>query len=175
MIRITSYVSRPCWLAVYMLDHCCFGLGFFFKPWRNLTLTCLMFFVLTRYKPVLKTLLLKSSFSVSPGKETFRLVLSLVQIKFFSILIIDCSLTIFIDKRFGANGLLEWVMVTPIKSMEALSFLGTEVKSRLDSGPHRMKLWSLWWPMCRNLHILQKTTLIHYPDDIMMIEPGEQE
>ena len=99
-----------------------------------------MFFVLTRYKPVLKTLLLKSSFSVSPGKETFRLVLSLVQIKFFSILIIDCSLTIFIDKRFGANGLLEWVMVTPIKSMEALSFLGTEVKSRLDSGPHRMKL-----------------------------------
>ena len=92
-----------------------------------------MFFVMTRYKPVLKTLLLESSFSVSPGKETSRLVLSLVHIKFFSILIIDCSLTIFINKRFGANGLLELFM-------GALSFLGTEVKSRLDSGPHRMKL-----------------------------------
>ena len=36
---------------------------FFLKPWRNVSLTCLMVFVLTRYKTVLKTLLLGSSFS----------------------------------------------------------------------------------------------------------------
>ena len=45
-----------------------------------------MFFVLTRYKTVLKILLLQSSFSESSGKLVSRLALSLI--KFLSILIV---------------------------------------------------------------------------------------
>lgn len=37
------------WLTVYMLD-CSFIFFFFLKPWRNVTVTCLLFFGLTRYK-----------------------------------------------------------------------------------------------------------------------------
>ena len=33
---------------------------FFLKPWRNVSLTCLVFFVLTRHKTVLKTIFLQS-------------------------------------------------------------------------------------------------------------------
>ena len=53
----------------------------------------LMFFVLTRYKIVLETMLFWSSISELSGKLTSGLVCSWAQIKLFW----DCSLIIFID------------------------------------------------------------------------------
>ena len=56
-----------------------------------------MFFILTRYKTVLKTLLLQGSFSESSGKRASGVVLSLAPVKLFSLLLIDCLLIIFVD------------------------------------------------------------------------------
>ena len=62
-----------------------------------------MFFVLTRYKTVLKIMLIRSSFSGKPGKRASGLVLSLAQIKLFSIFIIDCLSITFVDKGLGLS------------------------------------------------------------------------
>ena len=61
MISLPSRAPRPCWLTMYLL------IFFFFKPWRNVTLICLLFFVLTRYKSVLKIMRLWGSFSSHLG------------------------------------------------------------------------------------------------------------
>ena len=64
----------------------------FSETWRHVSPICLMFFVLTRYKTVLKTLLLQSSFSEWFGEQASGLVLGLAQIKLFPVLVIDCLL-----------------------------------------------------------------------------------
>ena len=68
MIRVPSQEPRPYWLAVYMLICFCF-----FKSWINVSLTCLMFFVLTRYKPMLKPMLLWSGSSQFSARLSFGL------------------------------------------------------------------------------------------------------
>ena len=50
MIRLLSQVPRLCLLTCW--STCWSVLCFFFETCRNVTLTCLMFFVLTRYKSV---------------------------------------------------------------------------------------------------------------------------
>ena len=70
-----------------------------------------MFFVLTRYKTVLKTLLLWSSFSEKSGKLASGLVLGLAQIKLFSILIVDCLLIIFGHITIAAPECHHWKLL----------------------------------------------------------------
>ena len=54
------------------------------KPWRNVSLTCVVFFVLTVHETVLKTMLLRVIWEAG----FWAIVLSLPQIKLFSIPII---------------------------------------------------------------------------------------
>ena len=78
MIRVLSQEPRPYWLAVYMLIYfCCF------KSWRNVSLTCLIFLVLTRYKPMLKPMLLRSGSSQFSARLFWAIALSLAEIKLF--------------------------------------------------------------------------------------------
>ena len=88
MLRLPSWVPRP-----YGLDVCvllCF-LGFVrFKPWKNVALTCWMFFVLRRYKTVYLREIWEAVFQ--------PVVLGLAPIKLSSIPVTDCLLTIFTDK-----------------------------------------------------------------------------
>ena len=62
MLRLPSQVPRPYWLAEYLLICCCF-LCYSLKSWRNISLSYLKFFVLTRYESVPKPMLLQSSLS----------------------------------------------------------------------------------------------------------------
>ena len=57
----------------------------YLKPWRNVSLTCVMLFVLTTHETVLKTMLLRVIWEAG----FWAGVLSLPQIKLFSIPIID--------------------------------------------------------------------------------------
>ena len=87
----------------------------FLKPWRNVSLTCLMFFVLTGNKTELKTLLLWSSLSELPGKQAYRLVLSLAQIKLLSILIADSYIHYFCQQD-PLPGNMKWSEVAQLCS-----------------------------------------------------------
>ena len=60
MMRIPSQVPKPYYLLCTSWSVFWIFLVLFLKPWRNVSLTCLMFFVLTRHKTVLKTMLLQS-------------------------------------------------------------------------------------------------------------------
>ena len=82
VIRLPSQVPRPYWPALYVLVN-----FFHLKSWRNVILTCLMFSLLTKYKTGLETLFLWSSFSEWSGRWPSSLVLSLAQIKLFSIIL----------------------------------------------------------------------------------------
>ena len=109
-IRLPSQGPRPCWLAVNLLD-----CSFFLKSWRNVSLTCLIFFVLTGNKTALKTLLLQSSLSELPGKQAYRLVLSLAQIKLLSILIADSYIHYFCQQD-PLPGNMKWSEVAELCS-----------------------------------------------------------
>lgn len=64
MIRLPSQVPSPYQLSVYLIV--CW-LSCLLKPQKNASLTCLMCFLLTRYKTMPKTLLLWSSSSKFSG------------------------------------------------------------------------------------------------------------
>lgn len=64
-----------------------------FEPWRKLHLTCLMFLVLTKHK----TVFLWCRSSVVWEAVFQAIVLSLAQIKLFSVPIIDCLWIIFVN------------------------------------------------------------------------------
>ena len=77
MIRLPSQLPRPYWPAP----------GWFvFKPWTNISLTCLMFFVLTKYKTIAKIMLFLSNFSelferLSPEATVLSSVQSLSRVQ----------------------------------------------------------------------------------------------
>jgi len=118
------FLGRQCWSSfeektpfpgTKAMLTCCelVGLFFFLKPWRNVSLTCLMFFVLTGNKTELKTLLLWSSLSELPGKQASMLVLSLAQIKLLSILIADSYIHYFCQQD-PLPGNMKWSEVAQL-------------------------------------------------------------
>ena len=87
-----SFGDKTCFPGTKaMLTHCAHA-DLLFWNLEGMYPSCLMFFVLTRYKTVLKTLLLQSSFSEWFGEQASGLVLGLAQIKLFPVLVIDCLL-----------------------------------------------------------------------------------
>lgn len=85
MIRLPSQVPRPYWLAGYVLI-------WFLKSWGNIFLTCVMFFVLARPKTAGNHASLEQLLKVIWETGFWAVVLSLAQIKPFSVPMMSCLL-----------------------------------------------------------------------------------
>ena len=84
MIRALCQVPRPCWLYMCWSVWC-----FFFQSWRNVSLTHLMSFVLTKiYKTVLETIYVQSKLLRVIWEGIFLASPQFAQVKLLPVLLI---------------------------------------------------------------------------------------